>query len=90
MPYITPDQKENFLGLATLNPKTAGELNYVLTQVCRKYFYNNGARYQQINDVVGALEGSKLEFYRRLAALYEDNKIQENGDVYERTGSDIT
>jgi hypothetical protein len=38
--------------------------------------------YQSINDVLGALEGAKLEFYRRIAAPYEDTKIQENGDVY--------
>jgi hypothetical protein len=38
--------------------------------------------YQAINDCLGALEGAKLELYRRVAAPYEDRKIQENGDVY--------
>jgi hypothetical protein len=28
------------------------------------------------------LETAKFEFYRRLAASYEDEKIAENGDVY--------
>jgi len=40
---------------------------------------------KQINndniDVLGALECAKLEFYRRLVAVYEDVKIRENGDV---------
>ena len=35
-----------------------------------------------IGDVVNAMECAKLEFYRRVAAPYEDTKIKENGDVY--------
>ena len=30
---------------------------------------------------MGVLECCKLEFYRRVAAPYEDIKIEENGDV---------
>jgi hypothetical protein len=41
-----------------------------------------GKNYQTVNDIVGALEGAKMEFYRRAAAPYEDLKIKENGDVY--------
>jgi hypothetical protein len=59
-----------------------GELNYLLTELCIAYFRIHGARYQQINDVIGALECCKQEFYRRVAAPYEDEKIKENGDVY--------
>lgn len=33
-------------------------------------------------DALGALECCKLEFYRRVAAPYEDSKIISNGDVY--------
>jgi hypothetical protein len=35
-----------------------------------------------VNDVVGALDGAKAEFQRRVVAPYEDKKIRENGDVY--------
>jgi len=31
---------------------------------------------------MGALEGAKLELYRRKVAIYEEEKIKENGDVY--------
>ena len=31
--------------------------------------------------VLGCLEAAKLEFYRREMAPYEDNAIEENGDV---------
>ena len=77
MPYISEMQR------LTLDvPTNAGELNYLLTCLILDYLALNGTKYQTINDVVGALEGCKLEFYRRLAAPYEDGKIIENGDVY--------
>ena len=79
MPYINNDAKER---LQWDFPRNAGELNYYITMVCQEYFLKNGERYQQINDVIGALEGCKLEFYRRLVGPYEDKKISENGDVY--------
>jgi hypothetical protein len=80
MPYINKhdryDLKENLR-----DPMTAGELNFLITTIIKQY-YENRPCYQRINDVVGALEGAKLEFYRRVAAPYEDTKIEENGDVY--------
>jgi hypothetical protein len=80
MPYIA---KENRRYLELNGPVlTAGELNYRLTKIIFEYFEHNGNNYQAINDVVGALEGCKLEFYRRVAVPYEDKKIVQNGDVY--------
>ena len=38
--------------------------------------------------VIGALECAKLELYRRIAAPYEDTKIQENGEVYTKLVGD--
>jgi len=60
---------------------TAGDLNYAFTVIIQQYLKNHGVNYQHLNDCVGALEGAKLELYRRVAAPYEDTKIQENGDV---------
>ena len=39
-------------------------------------------RYSKINALIGVLECAKLELYRRVAAPYENDKIDENGDVY--------
>jgi len=61
---------------------TLRELNYSLTQVILSYITRKGAIYTTINDVLGALEGAKLEFYRRVVVPYEDEKREENGDVY--------
>lgn len=80
MPYIKMEQRQ-LIDEHNLIPRNAGELNYTITKLIRDY-YTIGGNYQAINDVVGALEGAKLEFYRRVATSYEDAKIQDNGDVY--------
>lgn len=80
MPYV----KQNIRKLleAGVPPSNAGELNYTVTKTVLRYYQEIEGGYQAINDVLGALEGAKLEFYRRVAAPYEDTKIKENGDVY--------
>jgi len=80
MPYITEEARQS-PHMLQYEPDTAGELNFLITTFIRDY-YNRSPSYQSVNDVVGALEGAKLEFYRRIAAPYEDIKIKENGDVY--------
>lgn len=77
MPYIKPEDRTDAL-FAT----TPGELNYAFTILAKNYIQLNGLSYQTINDIVGALEGAKMEFYRRVAVPYEEGKIKENGDVY--------
>ncbi len=81
MPYVKQDIRE-LLDIGH-PPGDAGELNYLITNLCLFYIDNKDIKYQYINDVLGALEGAKLEFYRRLVAPYEDKKAVENGDVYE-------
>lgn len=57
-------------------------MNYLFTKLALDYVRSGRAfGYQAINDVLGAFEGAKQEFYRRFAAPYEDDKIMENGDV---------
>jgi hypothetical protein len=62
--------------------QTAGELNYEVTLLIRSYLAVHGRSYQVFNDITGALEGAKTEFYRRVVSPYEDEKIKLNGDVY--------
>lgn len=78
MPYI-PDYDRR---RAEVAPQSPGELNYAITMLLKNYFRAHGAGYGAINDCIGALEGAKLEFYRRVASPYEDTKIEQNGDVY--------
>jgi len=80
MPYISKQSRER---LATgLKPTQPGELNYAITTVIKNYIDTVGLSYQAINDVVGALDSAKMEFYRRVASKYEDEAIKRNGDVY--------
>lgn len=81
MPYILKHRRED-LDTGRDDPETAGELNYELTQWCLKYLYTSGISYQSLNDVIGALEGAKQEFYRRVVVPYEEMKSRHNGDVY--------
>lgn len=80
MPYVKQDTRD--LLDHGYPPQTPGELNYNVTRLVVNYVNNHGLSYATINEIVGALEGAKLEFYRRVAAPYEDTKITENGDVY--------
>jgi hypothetical protein len=82
MPYIKPEIREEIgFKVDHLDPRAAGELNYIFTKVAHNYLENLGESYQAFNDIIGALEGCKLELYRRKVAPYEDIKIVENGDV---------
>lgn len=78
MPYIKRDRREL---VARQGPVTEGDLNYILTSICVDYMPTDFT-YNDLNEVVGALELCKQEFIRRMVNPYEDKKIIENGDVY--------
>lgn len=80
MPYIIQERRDAINSFS--DPQTAGELNYLITIAARNYLNDKGLCYATINDILGALDGASKEFYRRVAAPYEDEKIKENGDVY--------
>jgi hypothetical protein len=82
MPYIKKENREVFENVVLPGTATAGELNYLITKICQQYIVDHELNYQTLNDITGALENCKQEFYRRLVSKYEDTKIEENGDVY--------
>lgn len=84
MPYIKQEDRDRVLDLfqdGLEGPRTAGELNWLMTIISHEYWSSHGQNYQAFNDIIGAFEGCKLELYRRRVAPYEDVKIEENGDV---------
>ncbi len=81
MPYIKPSRRHE-ISIIGAAPETPGELNYYLTTAINDYKITQKLSYQTINDILGALEGAKLEFYRRVVVPYENTKMAENGDVY--------
>jgi len=86
MPYIKEEDRTRFMytedALKNHPPRTAGELQYVIALAIHEFLMENQLNYQYCNDVMGALTGANMEFYRRFVAPYEDTKIRENGDVY--------
>ena len=87
MPYIKTEKRVKYdkalhelVGiLKSLPPEEVdGELNYVVTKILKGVY---PLKYYHLNKAIGALECIKLEFYRRVAAPYEDVKIKESGDV---------
>lgn len=96
MPYIKKEDRKKFTIKSSEIPSNsgidlieylgdlisnAGDFNYVVTKLAHTYIENEGTNYQHMNDILGALEGAKLELYRRKIGPYEDIKIDENGDV---------
>lgn len=86
MPYIDQEAREKLVqgGL----PDGPGELNYTLTKIvdaylCRLSERDGRLRYAHLNEAIGTIECVKQELYRRVAAPYEDVKIDEAGDVYD-------
>ena len=85
MPYVDQDRRltseqEKDLPI----PQTTEELAYAFTKLSIRYATQHDLSYQTINDIVGALEGAKAEFVRRVVVPYEEKKLAENGDVYPR------
>lgn len=81
MPYITSQERRIDL-LPASTPCDVGELNYAITMLMKSYINHKGLSYQTINDIMGAVEGTKQEFYFRIARPYENNKLSVNGDVW--------
>lgn len=83
MPYVSQksrkDLNASFDKLIIDNP---GNLNYVISTLINSYIEHAGLSYSKVNEAIGVLECAKLELYRRIAAPYEESKINENGDVY--------
>jgi len=89
MPYIEPERRIRYdadlkqLARSIDAETPAGDINYVITGVLVDWLRKRGVNYASLADVIKVLETAKLEFYRRVAAPYEDGKVAENGDVYE-------
>lgn len=58
-----------------------GTMNYLFTYIIARWFQRRRS-YDTIHSIGGTLRCVWDEFYRRVAAPYEDAKRHENGDVY--------
>lgn len=81
MPYISRQRRIPLDEWKHNSATGPGELNYRLSVVIKQYLGTHGRKYSTMNDIMGALEGAKLEFYRKTVVPYEEEKIIENGDI---------
>ena len=82
MPYVTKARRKLLAKDGFTHISVAGDLNYQITKLCLEYMVTKGLCYQVCNDIVGALDGAKTEFQRRVVGPYEDKAIERNGDVF--------
>lgn len=98
MPYIPEEERQELdeaietmakaikdFQTALVNPHNfanfLGRINYCFSRVLS--IVMGDISYSKIAMATGVLENIKQEFYRRIAAKYEDTKILENGDIKE-------
>ncbi|RLD09150.1 MAG: hypothetical protein DRI44_09145 [Chlamydiae bacterium] len=102
MPYIDEDLRkrlDNYIRDLVvkihtdinLKQKLEGVANYCISRFLYELIlYDQPLSYANINKVMGILSCVEHEFYRRVAAEYEDKKALINGDVFIRKfGEDI-
>lgn len=58
-----------------------GDINYCFSRILGGIMGETS--YPKIAIITGVLENIKQEFYRRVATVYENKKINENGDIRE-------
>lgn len=91
MPYIKAEKRETLdpaidlllnalRELESDDPSNdmGGNLNYVITRLLNRCY---ATKYSEMAQAVSVLEMAKLEFYRKVAAPYENQKEFENGSV---------
>lgn len=77
MPYI-PEFRRHMVKVE--GPANSGELCYSLYKACLDYVGGAGS-FTRYAEVLGALEATKHELYRRHVGPYEDGAIERNGNV---------
>jgi hypothetical protein len=61
------------------NNNSQANISYVLSRLLDRMYVAN---YQEINNACGMLFAAALEYYRKVAVPYENQKAFDNGDVY--------
>jgi hypothetical protein len=89
MPYLPQSERDDIsCELAGFTPHTGGELQYAIAYMINNY-YNRlvrlgyPPRYADMEQMMGALDGAAREHYRMVVAPYEDEKMNQNGGVYD-------
>jgi len=81
MPYIDQGVKRE-IDAGERVPETAGELTYTITKQLIEFIQLKGLKYQTLAEVMGALDGAKIDLQLRILEPYERLACSRNGDVW--------
>lgn len=86
MPYTKPQDRtpEMEYAISTLvaEIQNKGDLNYTICELVGNLILKNGGMsYTTVSNWIDGVHGAERELTRRLLNPYEDEKIEENGDV---------
>ncbi len=82
MPYIKKVSREYldfYLVDISRGINSTGDFTYCIFKLMK--ILSKEKNFAKLSSLIGGLECAKEEFYRRIVAPYEDEKIKENGDV---------
>jgi hypothetical protein len=80
MPYIKQDRRSEVQ--SGRDARVKGELTFVVFREALRYLEAHGVSYETISDAKSALQDAADEVHDRILRPYEDDKIEENGDVF--------
>jgi hypothetical protein len=82
MPYIKQERRPScdkvVEAMVNENIVADGDLNYILYKFCKE---NVKPSYNNYKNFCGELRQCVTEIERRILAIYENEKVKENGDV---------
>lgn len=87
MPYISEEDRKFYEDLVdeieAMPIYTPGDLQYLIAVLIGSYMADKELRYSTMNDVMGALNGANMEYYREVVGPYEEKAIGNNGYISE-------
>lgn len=84
MPYIKPERRtlfDAYLEACADQILNKGDFNYCIYKLASLLVDRIGENYQNLGMCSSAMENAKLEWYRKRVAPYEEQKVDENGDI---------
>ena len=82
-PYIRKDDRYRLNLTIGGKIQNVGELTYLFAQLVNHYIKLKGLKYQTLAEIIGALEGCKLDVNNNILNAYEGTKALMNGEVYD-------
>ena len=84
MPYIKKEDRPKILNKIkslSMDIENEGELNYTISKLIDLLMQKWGEKYSNYNKIMGVLSCVSFELYRKKISIYEDIKIEENGEI---------